>query len=127
MMDIQTEAFLSALRDALRLPAPAMTGRGTGSFSPLGSSRPSRSPGSPSPSVPLCSRSRSGSAGSSASFLSSAPAVAPAAHLGEHHPALLRARMCQARAALSVALSSGDLAAAIALLDRLTETEGAAS
>ncbi|AFR06733.1 hypothetical protein B005_2183 [Nocardiopsis alba ATCC BAA-2165] len=115
MMDIQTEAFLSALSDALRLPAPATTGRSTGS---------SHSPGA---SVPFCSRSRSGPAGSSASFLSSGPTAAPAAHLGEHHPALLRARMCQARAALSVALSSGDLAAAIALLDRLTETEGAVS
>ncbi|MFJ6018073.1 hypothetical protein ACIQFP_01870 [Nocardiopsis alba] len=112
MMDIQTEAFLSALSDALRLPAPATTGRGAGT---------SRSAG---PSVPLCSRSRSGPAGSS---LSSVPAVTPAVHPGEHHPALLRARMCQARAALSVALSSGDLAAAIALLDRLTETEGVVS
>ncbi|MEU3023105.1 hypothetical protein ABZ644_10490 [Nocardiopsis alba] len=63
-------------------------------------------------------------AGSSLSFV---PAAAPVAHLGEHHPGLLRARMCQARAALSVALSSGDLAAAIALLDRITETEGVVS
>jgi hypothetical protein len=115
MMDIQTEAFLSALSDALRLPAPVTTGRGTGSSS------------QPSASVPLCSRSRSGAAGSSASFLSSTLAAAPAAHPGEHNPALLRARVCQARAALSVALSSGDLAAAIAMLDRLTETEGAVS
>ncbi|MET9712753.1 hypothetical protein [Nocardiopsis alba] len=61
------------------------------------------------------------------SLASSLPAVTSAAHLSEHHPALLRARMCQARAALSVALSSGDLAAAIAMLDRLTETSGAAS
>ncbi|MEU3212328.1 hypothetical protein ACFYOC_25730 [Nocardiopsis alba] len=113
MMDIQTEAFLSALSDALRLPAPATTGRGAGT---------SRSAG---PSVPLCSRSRSGAA--SAFPSSSVSAVTPAAYLGEHHPALLRARMCQARAALSVALSSGDLAAAIALLDRLTETEGVVS
>ncbi|MET9712639.1 hypothetical protein ACFW3Z_19580 [Nocardiopsis alba] len=118
MMDIQTEAFLSALSDALRLPAPATTNRSAGT---------SRSPGSPSASVPLCSRSRSGPAGSSVSSLSSTPAVALAAHPGEHHPALLRARMCQARAALSVALSSGDLAAAIALLDRLTEAEGVVS
>jgi hypothetical protein len=113
MMDIQTEAFLSALSDALRLPAPVTAGRGTGASSP------------PNPSVPLCSRSRSGPAASSS--LSSVSAVTPAAHPGEHHPALLRARMCQARAALSVALSSGDLAAAVAMLDRLTETPGAAS
>lgn len=121
MMDIQTEAFLSALSDALRLPAPATTGRVAGTS---GSSRQTSALGSSSSSVPLCSRSRSGPAGSS---LSSVPAVTSAAYLGEHHPALLRARMCQARAALSVALSSGDLAAAIALLDRLCETEGVVS
>ncbi|WP_431888962.1 hypothetical protein [Nocardiopsis alba] len=125
MMDIQTEAFLSALSDALRLPAPVTTGRVAGTS---GSSRQTSALGSSSSSVPLCSRSRSGPAGSSVSSLtSSALAVTPAAHPGEHHPALLRARMCQARAALSVALSSGDLAAAIALLDRLTETEGGVS
>ncbi|MEC3893461.1 hypothetical protein [Nocardiopsis sp. LDBS1602] len=124
MMDIQTEAFLSALSDALRLPAPATTNRSAGTS---GSSRQTSALGSSSSSVPLCSRSRTGPAGSSASSLSSTPAVAPAVHLGEHHPALLRARVCQARAALSVALSSGDLAAALAMLDRLTETEGAVS
>ncbi len=122
MMDIQTEAFLSALSDALRLPDPAKTNRATGSSRPTGTSD------SLGASVPLCSRSRSGPAGPSASSLtSSLPAVTPVAHPGEHHPALLRARMCQARAALSVALSSGDLAAAIAMLDRLTETEGVVS
>ncbi|MET9783949.1 hypothetical protein ABZY32_23030 [Nocardiopsis alba] len=121
MMDIQTEAFLSALSDALRLPTPVTPNRSAGTS---GSSRQTSALGSSSPSVPLCSRSRSGPAGSS---LSSVPAVTPAVHPGEHHPALLRARMCQARAALSVALSSGDLAAAIALLDRLTETEGVVS
>ena len=115
MMDIQTEAFLSALSDALRLPAPATTGKDTGSPGSLGSS---------SSSVPLCSRSRSGVAGSS---FSSTPAVTLTAHLGEHHPALLRARVGQARAALAVALSSGDLGAAVAVLDRLTETEGVVS
>lgn len=124
MMDIQTEAFLSALSDALRLPTPATTNRSAGTS---GSSRQTSALGSSSSSVPLCSRSRSGAAGSSASFLSSTLAAAPAAHVGEHHPALLRARMCQARAALSVALSSGDLAAAVALLDRFTETEGVVS
>ena len=124
MMDIQTEAFLSALSDALRLPAPATTNRSAGTS---GSSRPTGTSDSLGASVPLCSRSRSGPAGSSASFLSSTLAAAPAAHPGEHHPALLRARVCQARAALSVALSSGDLAAAIVMLDRLTEAEGAVS
>ncbi|MFB8770776.1 hypothetical protein VSQ78_23990 [Nocardiopsis alba] len=121
MMDIQTEAFLSALSDALRLPAPATTNRSVGTS---GSSRPTGTSDSPGPSVPLCSRSRSGPAGSRTS---SALAVTPAAHPGEHHPALLRARMCQARAALSVALSSGDLAAAVAVLDRLAEAEGVVS
>ncbi|MGW9633344.1 hypothetical protein [Nocardiopsis alba] len=115
MMDIQTEAFLSALSDALRLPAPDTTGRAVGAPG---------SPGSSASAAPLCSRSRSGVAGSS---FSSALAVTSSTYLSEHHPALLRARMCQARAALSVALSSGDLAAAIALLDRLTETEGVVS
>ncbi|MFB8764504.1 hypothetical protein [Nocardiopsis alba] len=121
MMDIQTEAFLSALSDALRLPTPATTNR---SAVTSGSSRPIGTSDLLGASVPLCSRSRSGVAGSLASSL---PVVTPAAHPGERHPALLRARMCQVRAALSVALSSGDLAAAIAMLDRLTETEGAAS
>ncbi len=121
MMDIQTEAFLSALSDALRLPAPATAGR---SAVTSGSPWPTGTSDSLGASVPLCSRSRSGAAGSS---LFSTPAATPVAHPGEHDPALLRARMCQARAALSVALSSGDLAAAVALLDRLCETEGVVS
>ncbi|MFD7365869.1 hypothetical protein ACFV4I_06390 [Nocardiopsis alba] len=118
MMDIQTEAFLSALSDALRFPAPATTGRSAGSPGSISTL------GSTGAFVPLCSRSRSGPA---SSLASSTPAATSSTYLGEHHPALLRARMCQARAALSVALSSGDLAAAVAVLDRLTETEGVVS